>query len=289
MKLLTSPLFLRGTLVFFVAAFAFVMAIVLMRRIRRSLVQPTAALGESPSSLESLPLQTYHAVIQELKQQKHELSAQQQSDRRRAKATENLSAAVLSNLSSGVLFFNTQGLVRQANQAAKNILGFASLVGMNAVEIFRETPASDAGADVSFATAAGAIRATLRDRVAVKRLQVEYVSPAMEQRVLEITVSPVADADSSLLGAACLVADVTAIAQLRRDQDLHGEISAEMALTLRGSLLTISGYAHQLAQNPDLKMSQQLASDIAAEATQLNRTIGGFLTEATAMKAGQRH
>ncbi|PYX94090.1 MAG: hypothetical protein DMG71_13450 [Acidobacteria bacterium] len=289
MKLLTSPLFLRGTLVFFVAAFAFVMAIVLMRRIRRSLVQPTAALGESPSSLESLPLQTYHAVIQELKQQKHELSAQQQSDRRRAKATENLSAAVLSNLSSGVLFFNTQGLVRQANQAAKNILGFASLVGMNAVEIFRETPASDAGADVSFATAAGAIRATLRDRVAVKRLQVEYVSPAMEQRVLEITVSPVSDADSSLLGAACLVADVTAIAQLRRDQDLHGEISAEMALTLRGSLLTISGYAHQLAQNPDLKMSQQLASDIAAEATQLNRTIGGFLTEATAMKAGQRH
>ena len=75
MKLLTSPLFLRGTLVFFVAAFAFVMTIVLMRRIRRSLVQPTAALGESPSSLESLPLQTYHAVIQELKQQKHELSA----------------------------------------------------------------------------------------------------------------------------------------------------------------------------------------------------------------------
>ena len=289
MKLLTSPLFLRGTLVFFVAAFAFVMAIVLMRRIRRSLVQQTAALGESPSSLESLPLQTYHAVIQELKQQKHELSAQQQSDRRRAKATENLSAAVLSNLSSGVLFFNTQGLVRQANQAAKNILGFASLVGMNAVEIFRETPASDAGADVSFATAAGAIRATLRDRVAVKRLQVEYVSPAMEQRVLEITVSPVSDADSGLLGAACLVADVTAIAQIRRDQDLHGEISAEMALTLRGSLLTISRYAHQLAQNPDLKMSQQLASDIAAEATQLNRTIGGFLTEATAMKAGQRH
>ena len=260
-----------------------------MRRIRRSLVQQTAALGESPSSLESLPLQTYHAVIQELKQQKHELSAQQQSDRRRAKATEDLSAAVLSNLSSGVLFFNSQGLVRQANQAAKNILGFASLVGMNAAEIFRETPASDAGADVSFATAAGAIRATLRDRVAVKRLQVEYVSPAMEQRVLEITVSPVSDADSGLLGAACLVADVTAIAQIRRDQDLHGEISAEMALTLRGSLLTISRYAHQLAQNPDLKMSQQLASDIAAEATQLNRTIGGFLTEATAMKAGQRH
>jgi PAS domain-containing protein len=288
MKLLTSPLFLRMTLVFFATAFAFVMAIVLMRRIRRSLVHETAS-GGAPSSLESLPLETYHAVIQELKQQKHELSAQEQSDRRRAKATENLSTAVLSNLSSGVLLFNPQGLVRQANQAAKNILGFASLVGMNAVDIFRDTPASNPGADASFATVAGAIRATLRDRVAVKRLQVEYVSPAMEQRVLEITISPVPDADGSLLGAACLVTDVTTMAQIRREQDLHGEISAEMALTLRGSLLTISGYAQQLAQNPDPKMSQQLASDIAAEATQLNRTIGGFLAEATAAKAGQRH
>jgi len=289
MKVLTSPLFLRMTLALFAAAFAFVMAIVLMRRIRRSLVQETVALGESTSSLENLPLQTYHAVIQELKQQKHELSAQQQSDRRRAKTTESLSAAVLSNLSSGVLFFNPQGLVRQANQAAKAILGFASLVGMNAIEIFRDTPAFDAGGDASFATAAGAIRATLRDRIAVRRLQVEYMTPAMEQRVLEITVSPVPDADGSLLGAACLVTDVTTIAQIRRNQDLHGEISAEMALTLRGSLLTISGYAHQLAQNPDSKMSQQLAADIAAEATQLNRTIGGFLAEATATKAGQRH
>jgi PAS domain-containing protein len=289
MKVLTSPLFLRMTLALFAAAFAFVMAIVLMRRIRRSFVQETVALGESTSSLENLPLQTYHAVIQELKQQKHELSAQQQSDRRRAKATESLSAAVLSNLSSGVLFFNPQGLVRQANQAAKAILGFASLVGMNAIEIFRDTPAFDAGGDASFATAAGAIRATLRDRIAVRRLQVEYMTPAMEQRVLEITVSPVPDADGSLLGAACLVTDVTTIAQIRRNQDLHGEISAEMALTLRGSLLTISGYAHQLAQNPDSKMSQQLAADIAAEATQLNRTIGGFLAEATATKAGQRH
>ena len=35
MKVLTSPLFLRMTLALFAAAFAFVMAIVLMRRIRR--------------------------------------------------------------------------------------------------------------------------------------------------------------------------------------------------------------------------------------------------------------
>ena len=36
-------------------------------------------------------------------------------ERRRAKTSENISAAVLSNLSSGVVFFTPNGLVRQAN------------------------------------------------------------------------------------------------------------------------------------------------------------------------------
>ena len=80
----------------------------------------------------------YHAVIQQLKQQKHELQSLQLVERRRAKTSENISAAVLSNLSSGVLFFTPNGLVRQANASAKRILGFASPVGMSAAEIFRE-------------------------------------------------------------------------------------------------------------------------------------------------------
>jgi nitrogen fixation/metabolism regulation signal transduction histidine kinase len=37
---------------------------------------------------------------------------------RRAKTSENISAAVLSNLSSGVLFLTTNGLIRIANARA---------------------------------------------------------------------------------------------------------------------------------------------------------------------------
>ena len=77
-------------------------------------------------------------MIQQLKQQKHELQSLQLVERRRAKTSENISAAVLSNLSSGVLFFTPNGLVRQANASAKQILGFASPAGMSAAEIFRE-------------------------------------------------------------------------------------------------------------------------------------------------------
>jgi signal transduction histidine kinase len=50
-----------------------------------------------------------------------------------------------------------------------------------------------------------------------------------------------------------------------------------MALDLRTSLTTISGYAQQLAQNRDPELAAQLAADIASEAARLDRHIGGFL------------
>jgi signal transduction histidine kinase len=58
-----------------------------------------------------------------------------------------------------------------------------------------------------------------------------------------------------------------------------------MALQLRTSLATISGYAQQLANNRDPQLAEQLAVDIAQEAAQLDRSIGGFLTTKTAPKA----
>ena len=100
-NVLTNPIFLRAGLVLIAAAFAFAMVIVIFRRMRRSLTEVDSEIGRAPDSLNQSPLHTYHAVIQQLKQQKHELTAQQQMDRRRTRATENISAAVLSHLSSG--------------------------------------------------------------------------------------------------------------------------------------------------------------------------------------------
>ena len=138
MRLATNPIVLRMALVLVTAGFAFIVGLLLMKRMRRS-ISEESSFSDTPSSVsvsESFPLHTYHAVIQQLKQQKHELQSEQQIERRRAKASENISAAVLSNLSSGVVFFTPSGLIRQANGAAKHILGFASLAGMNAAEVF---------------------------------------------------------------------------------------------------------------------------------------------------------
>jgi PAS domain S-box-containing protein len=283
-KLLTNPIFLRIVLVLFAAGFAFLMSVLMIRRVRRSLGED-ASFSASAASVDQLPLHTYHSVIQQLKQQKYELQSQQQAEQRRARTSENISAAVLSNLSSGVLFFGTNGLVRQANQAAKTILGLASLVGMNPEAIFRQASLIRTSVDGSLSMLADAIQCAIRDGVPLKKSETEYLTPAGERRILEITTSQIPAPDGNVLGVACLIQDRTEVAEMQRQIALRGELSAEMALALRSSLVTISGYAQQLAQNREPELAQQIAADIAAEARHLDHTIGGFLAGARSASA----
>jgi PAS domain S-box-containing protein len=281
-KLLSNPIVIRMAIVLFVSGFAFWIATLLLRRMRRVLTEESYAIDAAPE-FEQFPMQTYNAVIQQLKQQKHELLSVQQVERRRAKTSENISAAVLSNLSSGVVFLTTNGLVRTANSAAKSILGFASPVGMSVSELFREaTLSSSAGSDE---TLAAAVQASLRERSASRRAEADYITPSGEERVLEITISPVYGPTGETLGAACLITDKTEFALIQRLNQLRGEMSGEMALALRNSLATISSYAQQLAVTRDPTTVRQLAVDIVSEASDLDHTIGGFLAGARAAKA----
>ena len=309
MRLATNPIVLRMVLVLVTAGLAFIVGLLLMRRMRRS-ISEEGSFSDTPSSVsasESFPLHMYHAVIQQLKQQKHELQSLQLVERRRAKTSENISAAVLSNLSSGVLFFTPNGLVRQANTSAKQILGFASPAGMSAAEVFREAELISAS-DGAYTSLAEAVNVSLREKKRFQRLEAQYRTPAGEERTLDITVSSVHGPDSDVLGAACpgvagpgvagpgvaclgvacLINDRTEMTEIRRQQELRGEMSGEMALGLRSSLTTIAGYAQQLAASRDPELARQLASDIAAEAAHLDRTIGGFLAGAKAARAGSK-
>jgi PAS domain S-box-containing protein len=277
---------LRVVMMFVAAGLAFVLGMLVIRRMRRSITEE-ASFGDTPGAPESFPLHTYHAVIQQLKQQKHELLSSQREERRRAKTSENISAAVLSNLSSGVLFFTPNGLVRQANGSGKQILGFASPVGMSAAEMFRDAELISVS-DGAFANVAEAVDASLREKIRFRQMEARYLTPAGEERILDVTVSSVQTPDMEVLGAACLINDRTEMTQIRRQQELRGEMSAEMALELRNSLTTISGYAQQLAASRDAELARQVAADIAAEAAHLDRTIGGFLASAKAARAGAK-
>jgi PAS domain-containing protein len=282
-RLLTNSLVLRMAGVFFAAAMAFVLALIGIRQLRRS-VQDDATLDESTRSAENFPLHTYHAVIQQLKQQKHELQAVQQAERRRAKASENISAAVLSNLSCGVLFFNNSGLVRQANPAAKDILGFASPAGMNATQLFRDATVRG-GLNSEKTPLANAVETSLKTLSKFQRLEADYVAPDGHHRVLEVTILPVYDGSAEILGATCLINDQTELAHMRRTQQTGGQLPAELALHLKKSLETIVTSAKDLATSRDSSKAEQLASAISAEADYLQRIVASVPAIGTAAGA----
>ena len=289
MRILANPVVLRAAVVLFCSTFSFLLGVILIRWLRNSINKEVEmSTGDSPS-LESLPLHVYNTVIQQLKQQKHELLVQSQAEQHRARTSETFSQAVLSSLPCGVLVFGRNGLVKTSNPSAKEILGFASTTGMGAADIFRGAVVRSAKS----VSAGGISDATLDDAVLVadevdavlhhgssrRQIEAEYQTPAGEKRFLTVTVSAISAVDGGLMGAACVINDRSELEIIRRQQDLQGEISAEMALQLRTSLATISGYAQQLASNHDRELARQLATDIAHEAAELDHRIGGFLTE----------
>ena len=284
--LFTNPLVLRAMLMLCAAGCAFAVAIWLMRSLRRN-IAAEADLETAAPTLENLPVHLYNTVIQQLKQQKHELQVQTLTEQRRARVTENLSQTVLSNLASGVLVFGLNGLVKQANPAAKEILGFGSLTGMSAENIFRTASVCSYNTDAIYSDGPGNmpvrvvedVHAVLREGSKHRQLEADYITPSGKKLRLAVTVSAVPAIDGSLLGVACLISDRSEFENIRRQQELHGELSAEMALELRTSLTTIAGYAQQLARNRDPDLAPQLAADIAGEAANLDRRIGGFLVE----------
>ncbi len=289
MRLLANPLILRMGMLMFAAVAAFGMGLFMIRLLRKNLVAGPESLDHSPLSPSGLPVHAYHAVIQQLKQQKHELTAQQLSERRKAKASDTLSSTILANLSCGVLFLNSNGLVRQSNLTARTLLGFASPVGLHASDLFRSAsirpqnniPGSTI--DLSSQPSVEQVLApALAGTAAVRGLVLNYVSRNGENHVLEVTASPVLAEDASLMGTTLVLTDRTDIERIRHDQKIHQEISSELSIGLRDSLTTIAGYAQQLACSRDTDLAHQLADSIAREAANLDRTIGSFLGGARA-------
>jgi PAS domain-containing protein len=251
--MLANPVLLRAMLVLVCAGSAFLAGLLFIRLLRKNIAEEGNLSASAAPSLETLPLHLYNTVIQQLKQQKHELQVQSQAEQYRARISDNFSQAVLSNLSCGVLVFGPNGLVKTSNPAAKAILGFASTTGMGAEDIFRcavvrtaESSASSVLADENTNEAESVlltdeISAVLREDSKRREVEAEYETPAAEKRFIAVTISAVPAVDGSLLGVACLINDRSEVEEMRCQQQLQSELSAEMGLQLRNSLTTISG------------------------------------------------
>ena len=285
MRALANPIVIRMLIGMMAAAFGLAVGIILIRKLRGEIREETA-----PEPLRAsnplFPLETYHAVIERLKEQEKQLQELRRAESERARASENISAALLSNLPSGVLLFNPNGLVQQANPAARNILGFASISGLHARDVFRGARLLNRGAgdsEAAPATAINAVQAALREGTSSRRLETEYATPAGEERVLGLTVSPVLSSGGKSLGAACLISDLTEINRLSRQvrmrEDLAslGEMSAGIAHEFKNSLATISGYAQMLTAEEQLEVVHDFARKIESETGNLARVVTDFL------------
>jgi PAS domain S-box-containing protein len=277
-KLLTNPLFIRTATVFLCSVAAFVIGAIAMRMLKRSLTE-NDEVPDASSAEASLPLQAY-TVIQQLKQQKFALQNEQQVQRRRTKTSEHITSAIIANLPVGMLFIGQNGLVRQANAAARRILGFASPMGMSVAEIFHDTKFfSESGDEIKVTEA---FKDALHSNPESDGLEGWYMTPGGEQRSLRVTLIPVRVPGGEILGLASVIADQGEAAALRHAQVLRAEESAELALELRTSLSTIREWAEQMKGSGD---ARSFAGDISAEAGRLESVLGQFLTGEERAKA----
>jgi len=271
-KLLANPMFVRMAAVLVIAGIAFVAGVIAVRILRRKILEDDV-LSEGLDT--GAGLYPYSAVIQQLKQQKFELQNQQQAQQRRAKTSEHITAAVIANLPCGILFVTPNGLVRQANAAARQILGFASPLGMSVEEIFREAKAiAQSGAWVK---ATEVLKEALHGQAHSADREFSYATPAGDSRAVKLTCIPLHAPSGESLGLACVIRDESAVTDRRRAELLRSEISAEMALDLRTSLSTIRECASQIVASSNHEFTKNLANDISVETDRLGKVVGEFL------------
>lgn len=301
LQLLHNPLVLKLALLFAIFVLVMLFAGFVLSHLRHTLVDSDADKPVRVSSNDNaFAIAAYEGVIRRLKDQEKELENLRRVDREQANESASMSAAVLTNLSSGVLLFNNLSIVRQANPAAKMLLGYETIFGLHARDIFRgvshvrlPVETADFSSEVAEQTvdwsAEGptpllqAINGAIREGALFRRIEADYTSPSGEQRVLGITLSPVRGPGGDSIGAAGLLSDLTEITNLSQQMRLResmaalGEMSAGIAHEFKNSLATISGYAQMLEKDASPGTGQQFAAKIAGETAALARIVNDFL------------
>jgi PAS domain-containing protein len=270
-RLLTNPVFIRMAIVLLCAVAAFVLGALGIRMLRRGLVQD-AAFPDSSGGESALPMQAF-TVIQQLKQQKFALQSEQKSERRRAKTSEHVTAAIIANLPCGMLFVAPNGLVRQTNAAARQILGFASPLGMSIGDLFRDARLSSEPASLL----TGAFENALRNDFRFNHFAGRYLTPDDQERTLNFTLIPINGTSGEMLGLAIAITDESGNAELRQAELVRAEISAEMALELRTSLSAIREWTQRISTTADAASTQHIVADIAIEIDRIEKVVGAFL------------
>jgi PAS domain-containing protein len=206
-KLLANPVVVKMVLTFIFAASVFILGAWFIRRLRREMAPDLSVSTPRADNAPAFAVAAFQSVIQQLKEKEQELQRMRQQAHDRASASENIAAAVLTNLDTGVVVFNSAGLAQQANPAAREILGFGTVSGMHARDLFRGINALSSRNGEAPASIAEALERALRDAAVFRGLEADYTTPAGEQQKLSITLAPALGNGGECYGAVCLVSN----------------------------------------------------------------------------------
>ncbi|HEV2287612.1 MAG TPA: ATP-binding protein [Candidatus Acidoferrales bacterium] len=238
--------------------------------------------AENPSAFMTASMQ---GVIQRLRDQEQELARLHRAEKERAEETERLSEAVTRNMPAGLLLINATGTIGSANPAAEKALGISGL------QYHRYSEALGANSPLS-----QMIAASLRDGQTFQRDVVPHTTSAGETRQLGVTISPIyrsmrntlvqgptAPVIQTIMGAICLMSDITELAtlqkQMRWKENLAalGEMSAGIAHEFKNALATISGYAQMIHSEAASSEAEDCSQKILDQTRSLAHVVTEFL------------
>jgi len=235
---------------------------------------PVAARPKGARDEAEFVLETFQAVVAQLRAQQRELEKLSAQASARAASAEMFNERVVASVPSGLVAFDASGLATIVNPPARGLLETeADAVGQHFSTLLRLSP-----------ELSGMVERCLQTGELYRRVEVSAKTGEGRLRRLGVTVAPVdPHPGSGARGALCLLTDITEVAQLReavalkRNLESLGEMSAGLAHEFKNALATLHGYA-QLLQNLKLDDSgRSAASALLHEVRNLSQMVTAFL------------
>ncbi|MFL6209139.1 MAG: sensor histidine kinase [Pyrinomonadaceae bacterium] len=234
---------------------------------------PIAARPDGPRDETEFVLETFQAVVAQLRAQQRELEALSARASARAVSAEQFSEHIIASVPSGLVAFDAQGRATVVNAPARVLLDVdGAAEGQSVQTLLHAAP-----------DLADLVERCLQTGELYRREEVTAAN-ANGARRLGTTVAPInPQPGAGARGALCLLTDITEVAQLRealalkRNLESLGEMSAGLAHEFKNALAALHGYT-QLLQKLELdERGRTAAAALLHEVRSLTELVTSFL------------
>ena len=211
---------------------------------------------------------TFHELISKLKDKERELEVLRQDAENRAIMIEGYNENILQSVPTGVMSFNEEMRIMKINLAAEKMLQVKGdmIVGKHHIDALNKP-----------------LTYLLNDRKVVERGEISYITPSGKKIWLGLTLSPLKDKESRIIGQILIFTDITRLKAFESQTELRarlsslGELSAGIAHELRNPMGVIAGYTKLLLKKADDSL-KPTANAISKEIAVMDRIISDFLS-----------